>query len=112
MNDVARFWILIVLLAAGTWAMRSVPIMLHGTFTTPQWLERLLRHVPVAALTTLVVPAVLYAKGAHGAYAFTPERSVAGAVALLVAVRTKSMLATLGTGMAVLWVSKVASGLL
>ena len=59
---VAQFWLLIVVLALGTWLMRSLPIMLHGHVPHPPWLERLLKHVPVAALTALVVPGALYLK--------------------------------------------------
>ena len=51
MSPRAQFWVLIVALAAGTWAMRSLPIMTHGHIPHPPWLERVLKHVPVAALT-------------------------------------------------------------
>ena len=50
MSQTAQFWLLILLLGAGTWAMRSFPIMLHGHVPHPPWLERLLKYVPVAAL--------------------------------------------------------------
>ena len=56
MSQTAAFWFVIVVLALGTWLMRSLPIMLHGAVATPRWAERLLRYVPVAALTALVVP--------------------------------------------------------
>ncbi len=103
MTAAAQFWLLIVVLAAGTWAMRSFPIMLHGHVPHPPWLERLLKHVPVAALTALVVPDALYVKDATGAYGFAPERTVAAVAALLVALKTKNVLATLVVGMGVLW---------
>jgi len=101
----AQFWLMTVVLAIGTWAMRSLPIMLHGTVTTPPWLERLLKHVPVAALTVMVVPGALYLK-ANGVYEFAPARTIAAVVALLVALRTKNTLATLGAGMAALWLAQ------
>jgi len=103
MSQTAQFWLMIVVLAAGTWAMRSLPIMLHGHVPHPPWLARLLRHVPVAALTALVVPAALYLhKGSD--YSFAPSRTVAAVVALLVALKTKNTLATLAAGMATLWI--------
>jgi branched-subunit amino acid transport protein len=101
----AEFWLLIVLLAAGTWAMRSLPIMLHGHVPHPPWLTRLLKHVPVAALTALVVPGALYLKR-HEAYSFAPERTIAAVVAMVVALRTKNVLATLVSGMAALWIAQ------
>jgi len=108
MSEVQQFWLLIILLALGTWAMRAAPIMLHGHVPHPAWLERLLKHVPVAALTALVVPGALYLKDASGAYGFAPARTIAAVVALLVALRTKSVLATLVIGMATLWLAQWA----
>lgn len=105
MSEVAQFWLLIVVLAAGTWAMRSLPIMLHGHVPHPPWLTRLLKYVPVAALTALVVPGALYVK-VDGAYTFAPARTIASVVALLVALKTKNVLATLAAGMSVLWVAQ------
>ncbi len=103
MSQTAQFWLMIVVLAAGTWAMRSLPIMLHGHVPHPPWLARLLRHVPVAALTALVVPAALYLHKGND-YSFAPSRTVASVVALLVALKTKNTLATLAAGMATLWI--------
>ncbi|MBA4370986.1 MAG: branched-chain amino acid ABC transporter permease [Coriobacteriaceae bacterium] len=105
MSPRASFWLIILVLAAGTWAMRSIPIMLHGHVPNPPWLERLLKHVPVAALTALVVPGALYLK-TDGILAFAPARAVAATVALFVALRTKNVLATLFVGMAVLWLGQ------
>jgi branched-subunit amino acid transport protein len=105
MSPLAQFWLLIVLLAAGTWAMRSLPIMLHGHVPHPPWLTRLLKHVPVAALTALVVPGALYLKD-HDVYSFSPARTAAAVVALLVALRTRNVLATLIAGMTTLWIAQ------
>lgn len=107
MSAQAQFWVLIVTLALGTWAMRSLPIMLHGHVPHPPWLERLLKHVPVAALTALVVPGALYLKQ-NGAYSFAPARTIAALVAMLVALRSKNVLATLVAGMATLWIAQWA----
>jgi branched-subunit amino acid transport protein len=110
-TPVVQFWILIVVLALGTWAMRSLPIMLHGHVPHPPWLERLLRHVPVAALTALVVPASLYTH-VGDVYHLEPARIAAALVALAVALRTKNVLATLAAGMVVLWAVQYLMGLL
>jgi branched-subunit amino acid transport protein len=110
-TPLVQFWILIVVLALGTWAMRSLPIMLHGHVPHPPWLERLLRHVPVAALTAIVVPAALYTH-VGDAYHLAPARIVAAVVAMAVALRTKNVLATLAVGMVVLWGTQYLIGLL
>jgi branched-subunit amino acid transport protein len=105
MTPLEQFWTVIVVLAIGTWAMRSLPIMLHGAVSTPAWAERLLRYVPVAALTALVVPSSLYLHTTTG-YAFAPARTVAAIAALAVALRTRSVVATLAVGMIVLWIGQ------
>ncbi|MDZ4180947.1 MAG: AzlD domain-containing protein [Coriobacteriia bacterium] len=102
MTPTMTFWLIIVVLAIGTWAMRAMPIMLHGRVVLPTWTERLLRHVPVAALTALVIPGALYLKD-NGHYELAPERLVAAVAALFVAARTRSVVATLATGMLVMW---------
>jgi branched-subunit amino acid transport protein len=74
-------------------------------------LELLLKYVPVAALTALVVPGSLYLK-ANGAYHAVPARTIAAVVALAVAIRTKNTIATLVAGMVTLWLAQWAIGLL
>ncbi len=107
MSHVAQFWLLIVVLALGTWSMRAFPIILHGHVPHPAWLERLLKHVPVAALTALVVPGALYLhQGSE--YTFAPARTIASAIALLVAWRTRNVLWTLAAGMGALWLAQWA----
>ncbi|MDP2181837.1 MAG: AzlD domain-containing protein [Actinomycetota bacterium] len=102
----AQFWLVVIVLAFGTWTMRSLPIMLHGHIPHPHWLERLLKYVPVAAMTALSVPGILYLK-TNGVYHLAPERTVAGIIALAVALRTRNILATLVAGMVALWVAQV-----
>jgi branched-subunit amino acid transport protein len=107
MTPVAQFWLLTIVLALGTWSMRSFPIMLHGHVPHPPWLARLLKHVPVAALTMMVVPGALYIHP-NGVYHAAPARTIAAVVALIVAVRTKSTLGTLVAGMGALWIAQAA----
>jgi len=102
-----RFWVLIAALALGTWLMRSLPIMLHGHVPHPPWLERFLKHVPVAALTALVIPGSLYLH-VGSEYSLAPSRMLAAALAMLVALRTKNALATLAVGMSALWLAQWA----
>jgi len=106
-SPVAQFWLLIVVLAAGTWLMRSLPIILHGHVAHPPWLERILKHVPVAALTALVVPGALYLHQGS-VYSFASARTIASVAALAVAWKTKNVLATLTAGMGALWLAQWA----
>jgi len=105
-SETATFWLIIAVLAVGTWAMRAFPIMLHGHVALPTWAERLLRYVPVAALTALVVPGALYLK-VDGEYTFASARLLAAGVALVVAARTKNVIWTLGAGMVTLWIAQL-----
>lgn len=105
MSSQAQFWLLIVVLAIGTWSMRSWAIIMHGRVPHPPWLERLLKHVPVAALTALVVPGALYLHQGD-AYTFAPARTIAAACALVAAWKTKNVLVTLAVGMGTLWLAQ------
>ncbi len=102
MSETARFWVYIAGLAAGTFLLRSIPLWLHGNVHPPAWVTRLLKHVPAAVLTALVVPGALYVK-LDGAYEFAPARLVAALAAAAVAWKTKNTLITLAVGMGVLW---------
>ena len=109
MNPTTAFWVVIVVLAIGTLLLRSLPLWTHGRIPMPTWLERLLKHVPVAALTALVVPGALYSTQ-NGTYDLAPERTIAALAALFVALRFKNMLATLIVGMSVLWAAQAVLG--
>jgi len=109
MSAQTSFWVVILALAAGTFLLRSLPLWLHGRTPAPRWLERLLRHVPAAALTALVVPASLYTKS-NGTYEIAPARIIAALAALLVATRFRNVIATLATGMIVLWIAQALPG--
>lgn len=96
------FWLVIALVGLGTQAMRIVPVLAHGRIKTPPVVDRLLRHVPAVALAALAIPGALYLK-TGAAYDLAPVRIAAALIGLLVALKTRSMLATLAAGMAALW---------
>lgn len=99
----STFWLVIIAVGLGTYAMRTVPLLLHGRLRMPPSIERLLRHVPAAALAALIVPASLLVR-TDGAYDVAPERVIALAIAVVVALKWRNMLATLVVGMVALWV--------
>jgi branched-subunit amino acid transport protein len=90
-------WVLLFgAIAAATLLLRASFILSGGSGA---FFERLARYVPIAALTALVVPAVLPQDG-EPIYA----RGVAAGLAFAVAYRVKNVLVTVIVGMAALLV--------
>lgn len=95
-----RVWAVILVSGAGTYAMRaSFLAAAHRMATVPPWVARLLRQIPPAALAALVLPALVRADGRLD---LLHPRLAAGALAALVAWRTRNVGATLVAGMAAL----------
>lgn len=94
--------LLIVGMAAVTFAVRYPVMAILGKVPLPNPLLRALRYVPPAVLTAIIVPAALMPSGElqlniNNAYL------VAGVVAVLVSWRTKNLLLTIIVGMAAFW---------
>jgi branched-subunit amino acid transport protein len=98
----STLWLTIVGAGAGTFALRLSFIALLGQVEMPLFLRRILRLVPAAVLTAFVIPLLFYENGALQV-SLGNERLLAGLVAALIAWRTRSVLFTLGGGMAMLW---------
>ena len=91
-------WAAILLAGAGTFLMRaSFLLAAQKLADVPESVRRILRQIPPAALAALVVPAFL--RPEHELDLWQPELG-AGLIAALVCWRTKSIAATLGVGMA------------
>lgn len=102
MTDAATLWAVVLVAGVGTLAFRLSFVMLFGRLDAiPARLAFLLRFVPAAVLAALVAPAVLAPGG--DAVALQAPRVVAGTVAVVVAWRTGNVFATIGVGMATLW---------
>ncbi len=100
----AAVWTIAVLGGLITYSQRAVFLALaHRATEVPPAVREALRMIPAAALAALVAPAVFRA-GAGGAVDLTNPRIVAAAVALAVMWRTRNVLLTLATGLAVLMV--------
>ena len=95
-------WLAILGAGTVTFALRFSFIALLGRIEIPPLLGRALRFVPAAVLTAVVIPLLLYDNGSLEALPGN-ERLLAGLVAALIAWRTRSVLFTLGGGMATLW---------
>lgn len=95
-------WLIILLGGLITFAIRLSFIQFWGRLNIPDWLQRALRFVPPAVLTAIIFPELLIRNGALD-ISLTNPRLVAGAVAILVGLKTKSMILTILAGMLLLW---------
>lgn len=86
----------------GTFLFRFSFIFLYGRFHLPEWLRRAMRFVPAAVLSALIFPAILV-DGDMIWISLQNPRMIAGIVAMLVAWRTKNLLATIASGLGVFW---------
>ncbi len=72
----------------------------------PIWLSKWLRYIPVAVLTTLIVPSLLLPNG-HLDISFNNHYLIAGIVAAITAYKSRNIIATLGLGMTVMILLKL-----
>jgi branched-subunit amino acid transport protein len=103
MTSSVALFLSIVCIGAVTYLMRLSLLALHGRLRLPGAVERALRYVPAAALTALVVPALVAPAGSLE-FARSNARLWAGILAVMVAWRTRSVVLTLAVGMGTLWV--------
>jgi branched-subunit amino acid transport protein len=94
-----------VLLTAGaiTFATRLSSIVLIGKLEMPHLVQRTLRFVPPAVLTAIFIPELLFSNGELN-LTLGNLRLFAGALAILVAWRTKNIVLTILAGMLTLWI--------
>lgn len=99
MSQVERLWVVIAVVAPGTFAIRASFLLFAGRVAAlPATARDALRMVPAAALAAIVAPAVLRPAGAVD---LTSPRAVTAVIALVVAWRTRSVLVTVLVGMVV-----------
>lgn len=97
----AQAWIVILALAAATFATRLSFLGLLAHVELPRLMRRALAYVPPAILAAIIVPQVFPA--VNGVASFDPARLGAASLAFLVAWKTRSTLATVSLGMLTLW---------
>lgn len=100
MSDLA----IIVIIGIFGYGIRVSFIAALGTRPLSPTLERPLKYVAPAVLAALVVPAVVLVDGTPDVAPLSNPRFVAAIVAALVAWKSRSVVATIVVGMAVLWV--------
>ncbi len=105
MTETAWLWVLMLVMGLITFAIRVSFLVLPASTRLPDLFERALKYVAAAVLPALVIPDVLFRAPPAG-WAFDPVRLIAAAVAVCVALWTKNVLATLASGMGMLWLLK------
>ena len=102
-------WLIIILAGVITFAIRLSFILFWGRLNMPDWLQRALRFVPPAVLTAIIFAEMLIRDGMID-LSWTNPRLVAGAIAILVGLKTKNIIWTILVGMAVLWMLQLLLG--
>ncbi len=98
----AEIWVVLAAAGVATYATRFLLLAaVAARATVAPIVQRALRLVAPAVLTALVTPALLRAGGDWDLWS---ARLAAGALAALVAWKTKNVIATLVVGMVALWV--------
>ncbi len=104
--DKQTIWLAIIVIGIGTFALRASFIELGGRFALPASVSRALRFLPAAVLSAIILPAILRGEAGGLYFGLDNPRLIAGIAAALIAWKTKSVLATLATGMGVLWATQ------
>jgi len=97
-----NLWLTILLAGLATFLIRYSFIGAAGRVNAPAWFARMLRYVPIAALTALIWPDLLLPAGELQLSLHNP-RLLAGLVAALVAWRSQNIFLTIAVGMGALW---------
>lgn len=92
----AEIWLVIGLLALGTFVIRFSFLGLIGDRPMPPLVLRLLRYTPVAVLPGMVAPLVLWPAATDGS--FDPPRAFAALAALAVGLASRNMLLAASAG--------------
>jgi branched-subunit amino acid transport protein len=95
-------WLTIIAAGLITYATRLSPIISYGRFEMPIQVERALRFVPVAVLTAIFLPEMVYIRE-ELMLSYRNPRLLAGLLAIIVAWRTKNVMYTILVGMLALW---------
>ena len=90
---------IILSMACITFVTRFLLMALLDNARIPKEMTHVMRFVPIAVLTSLIVPSLLAPKG-HVDLSLTNEYLVAGILATIVTYRTKALILTIVVGIA------------
>jgi branched-subunit amino acid transport protein len=103
-------WPVMIIAGLLTFATRLSFILLFERIRMPEWFRRGLRFVPVAVLSAIILPELTSPNGSLFLSWRNPQL-LAGAVAILVAWKTKNVLLTIAAGMAALLIFRFVLGI-
>ena len=104
-------WLLILVAGLLTFGTRLSFILLLHRLKVPGWFLRALRFVPMAVLSAIILPQ-LVTRNSTLDFSLRNPQLYAGALAILVAWRTKNVLLTILVGMAALLIFQVLLGMI
>lgn len=96
-----NIWLVMLIAGLLTFATRLSFILLLGRIRVPEWFRRGLRFVPLSVLSAIILPELTGPNGSMFISWRNPHL-LAGAVAILVAWRTKNVILTILAGMGAL----------
>lgn len=96
-------WEIIIAIGVLVFLQRGFFILIAGRWDLPPRIQQALRFAPAAALSAIILPAILYRDGDYQ-IALSNPRIIAALLAGVVAYRTRNVIATLVVGMIALWV--------
>jgi branched-subunit amino acid transport protein len=102
-------WFAILGLTFATLLTRSGLHLAGRRVQIPPRLEAALRFAPACALAAIIAPDLAYADGTL-ALSWNNPRLIGGMAAVAIFVLTRSMIATVGGGMAVFWLARAWFG--
>ena len=97
----AWLWATIIIIGLLTLSIRLSFMVFLGKMEVSPIVQRALRFVPIAVLSALIAPALFLTSGSLN-LSLSNSHLIAGALAILVAWRTKNVLLTIFSGMACL----------
>lgn len=84
-----------------TYSVRLLPFALAERLQFPFWLKNALSFVPVAALTAIIAPIILYDDQGQISLSLSNNHLVTSVIAFVIAYRTQHLLLTVIVGLAV-----------
>ncbi len=105
-----NLWLVILLAGLLTYGTRLSFILLLERIRVPDWFRRGLRFVPAAVLSAIILPELATYNTALD-FSLRNPQLYAGALAILVAWRTKNVLLTILAGMAALLLIRAVTGM-
>ena len=106
-----NIWLVMIMAGLLTFATRLSFILLLDRIRVPEWFRRGLRFVPVAVLSAIILPELTSPNG-RLLLSWRNPQLLAGAVAILVAWRTKNVILTIAAGMGALLIFRLVLGMI